>query len=275
MFRRRVTQSESFLLPFNAEQSRLIHASDSVSLRLGLLDCSAGAIAPSFTTLNLSAVQRQRMEQDALEEAQSDSDDSDAQIDDDDVDHDVDAIYAPTSADAMHRQDTFDPADFDVDDDDDDDGQHHADAVVADGDDEMDMEPMASGSGESDARSNGSEGQHDDDAQDDEPFEAISAQSFSDEGGASEEEDIASGDGDSSDLEDTQPASSAAAAAAAAAAVTAATSAPRSLAPNRSPAVSRSVVQSGPSGRGVQRMEVHFQILDPHNRANNSHIQRI
>lgn len=259
VFRRRVTQSESFLLPFNAEQSRVIHSSDSVSLRLGLLDCSSGAIAPTFTTMNLTPAQRERMEQDAQEEAQSDSDDSDAQIDDDDdVDHDIDDGYnqAPGDVAHYHQQYTsFDPRfgdDYSED--------HDADAIVADGDDEMDMEPgLASGGGDSDGRSNSSEGQHDDDAPDDEHFDANSAQSYSDEGGRSEEDDI--GEDDSSDLEDTQPSSSAAAAAAAAA-VTAASSAPRPLAPIRSPATSQSVVQSGPSGRGLQRMEVHFQLLD-------------
>jgi len=52
VFRKRVLQSEQFTLPFTPEQAAMIHRMDSVNLRIGFLDVSAGRVRSSFTTIN-------------------------------------------------------------------------------------------------------------------------------------------------------------------------------------------------------------------------------
>ena len=50
VFRRQTIQSESFPLHFSPDQSRLIHQSESLELRMGFIDISPGPIADTFSS---------------------------------------------------------------------------------------------------------------------------------------------------------------------------------------------------------------------------------
>lgn len=56
VFRRNIKICEPFILPWNNQQAEFIHNLDSIHLRIGFLDVSAGKVKNSFTTLRSSRI---------------------------------------------------------------------------------------------------------------------------------------------------------------------------------------------------------------------------